>query len=65
MFFLWNCMRNFHQILHGAFCRKGIENFFEWFRAIEQDGCHANILQKQLKIFFSRTKKVFKLKLGI
>ena len=24
---LWNCLSNFHQISHGAFCRKGVDNF--------------------------------------
>ena len=34
---------NFPQMSHGAFCRKVIDNLFEWFHAIEQDGCHADI----------------------
>ena len=43
-FLLWNCFSNFHQISHGAFCQKGIDNLFDWFHTIEQDGCHARIL---------------------
>ena len=31
------------QILRGAFCRKNIDNVFEWIHAIEQDGHHAHI----------------------
>ena len=42
-FFLWNQLSNFHQISHEAVCRKGIDNFFEWFRATEQDGRHVHI----------------------
>ena len=29
-----------------GFLLKGIDNFFEWFHAIEQDGCHAHIYGK-------------------
>ena len=36
-------LSNFHQISHGAFCQKGIDNLFEWFRAIEQNGRNALI----------------------
>ena len=34
---------NFHQISHGAFCRKDIANLFKRFRAIEQDGRYVYI----------------------
>ena len=30
----WNLLRNFHQISHVAFCRKGIDNLFKWFSDI-------------------------------
>ena len=44
-------------IFHIDPYRKGIDNFFEWFCAIEQDGCHILVWYKNLKIFFSNTKK--------
>ena len=37
-----SCLSNFHKISNGAFCQKGIDYLFEWFRPIEQDGCHAH-----------------------
>ena len=46
---LWNHVSNFHQISHGAFFWKGVGNVFEWFRAMVQDGCHADIWLKALK----------------
>ena len=35
---LWNCLTNFHQISHGAFCLRDIDKLFKWFCTIEQDG---------------------------
>ena len=53
---LWNSMSNFHQISHGIFWQKGMDNLFEWFHTIELEGRHADIWLKLLKIF-SRPKK--------
>ena len=43
-------MSNFSQISQGAFCRNGIDNLFEWFRAIEQDGRYMVKALKNLNI---------------
>ena len=37
-FLLCNRSSRFHQISHGAFCRKDTDHFYEWFSAIEQTG---------------------------
>ena len=36
---LRNHFTNFHQISHGAFCVRGVDNFL----TIEEDGCYAHI----------------------
>ena len=44
---------------------RGNESLYKWSRSLDQDGRHANILLKPLKIFFSRTGSPMILKLGM
>ena len=45
----WNRLSNFHQILHGAFSRKGIDNLFKWCRAVETRWLPCQYMVKTLK----------------
>ena len=43
----------------------GNESLYKWSRSHDQDGRHAHIWYKPLKIFFSRTRSPMILKLGM
>ena len=60
---LWSLWANFAQILYGASLGWGNERLLKWSRFIDQDGRHAHIWEKPLKIFFSRTKDALGLNL--
>ena len=47
----------------GAFLGWGKERLLKWLRSIDQDGRHAHIWSKSLKIFFSRTEDALGLNL--
>ena len=53
------------QILCGAPLGRGNESLYKWSRSHDQDGRHAHIWYKPLKIFFSRTRNPMILKLGM
>ena len=54
--FLWSRWASFAQISYGAALGWGNERLLKWTRFVDQDGRHAHICYKPLKIFFSRTK---------
>ena len=62
---LWNRFANQSQILCGASLGRGNESLYKWSRSHDQDGRHAHIWEKPLKIFFSRTRSPMILKLGM
>ena len=41
------------------------ENLFKWSRSHDQDGCHANMVKKHEKFFFSATKRPMTLKVCV
>ena len=61
----WNRLANQSQILCGASLGRGNESVYKWSRSHDQDGRHAHIWWKLLKIFFSRTRSPMILKLGL
>ena len=62
---LWSHWANFAQISYGASLDWGIERLLKWSWSIDQDGLHAHVWKKPLKIFFSRTKDALELNLCI
>ena len=60
---LWSRWANFAQISYGASLRWGNQKLLKWWRFVDQDGCHAHIWWKPLKIFFSRTENALRLNL--
>ena len=46
----FSCNQNF--VPYGIFCQKGIDNLFEWFCAIEQDGRKCPYMIKTHKNLF-------------
>ena len=62
---LRNRFANQSQILCGASLGRGNESLYKWSRSHDQDGRHAHIWLKPLKIFFSRTRSPMILKLGM
>ena len=61
----WNRLANQSQILCGASLGRGNESLYKRSRSHDQDGRHAHIWYKPLKIFFSRTRSPIILKLGM
>ena len=59
---VWNCLSNFHQILHSVFCWKVIDNLFESFHTTEKDSCHYYYLLYQIYIVYVQKCLKFMLK---
>ena len=62
--FLWSRWANFTHS-YGASWGRGNERLLKWSRSVDQDGHHAHIWLKPLKIFFSRTEDALVLTLCI
>ena len=60
---LYNRWANFAQISYGASLGWGNEKLLKWSRSVDQDGRHAHIWLKPLKIFSSRTENALGLNL--
>ena len=58
---LWKPWASFLQTSRGAFCWKGIENFYKWSRFVNQYGRRARMAYKDLKIFYPRIMKALRL----
>ena len=65
LLFLNNQQASWNQISCVASWGKGNESLFQWSRSQHQDGRHAHICYKPLKIFFSGILKPMTLKLGM
>ena len=65
LLFLNNGLADWSQISYGASLGWGNESIFKWSRSHDQDGHHAHIWLKALKILVSGTEKLMTLKLGL
>ena len=58
---IWSRLTSFAQMSYGASAGWGNERFQNRLRSVDQDGRHAHIWYKSLKLFYSRTEDALEL----